>query len=632
MNNLRIVRKAITATAFAVALAPLAGAMDTASAATPSSLATASAASMAAESRVTLKPSKSSYNISAKAKQAAVALAFDTDSVQGRKVVRAELKLKVQRKAVKGQRKVVAKTVSANWAGASATKVPTARGKVNRRSAWVTLPIKNLGTATDALDLRLGFTKSSRAGRVLVASKSAARLVLVTQAVQTVDETAGQPATGALPYQGEQRVFAHYFPPYPVSIDNKAADLDYYTRHYLTINGENNKHAAYGGLLRDRPLPRAVRTGDYQLADARAEVRDAKAHGLDGFTLNLMGFSGKNWEVSLDIMEAAELEGDFTVLPLLDVSSTTVANTNPADVANAIATLLAFDSAVVMDGEHALGSFLAERVSVQWWTNVFAALEAKSLPVKFFAVFNDASTANLEKFAPISYAMSNWGARTAGSARAGRNLAAVAHDLGTLWMAPVAVQDARPRSSKYAEAGNTETLRATWERAIADGADFVQIATWNDYSESTAIAGSMAHGYTFLKLMAFYSEWFTTGNAPAITTDTVYLTHRIHPFAAQTTSGIMNMQPTLAGNTPARDTVEALVFLAAPATVTLTSGANTETVNLPAGISAVLVDLAAGQPTVKVVRGGAVTKSHTSPYSVTNTPTVQDMQYWGSFA
>src|SRR5215204_2976474 len=61
--------------------------------------------------------------------------------------------------------------------------------------------------------------------------------------------TAAAPTTnGPLPFamptkttlrQSEKKVFAHYFTPYPISLDNKTADLDYYTQNYLNPYGEN---------------------------------------------------------------------------------------------------------------------------------------------------------------------------------------------------------------------------------------------------------------------------------------------------------------------------------------------------------------------------------------------------------
>ena len=84
-------------------------------------------------------------------------------------------------------------------------------------------------------------------------------------APRTLDPAPMQPAAAAHYFHSEgvekqnpRKVFAHYIPSFPISIDNKDSDQDYYATQYLTVRGENGIHAAYGGYLRDRPLPRAV--------------------------------------------------------------------------------------------------------------------------------------------------------------------------------------------------------------------------------------------------------------------------------------------------------------------------------------------------------------------------------------
>ena len=47
-----------------------------------------------------------------------------------------------------------------------------------------------------------------------------------------------------------RKVFAHYFSPFPISIDNRDPESDYYARGYLSVDGERGKHRAYGGYLR----------------------------------------------------------------------------------------------------------------------------------------------------------------------------------------------------------------------------------------------------------------------------------------------------------------------------------------------------------------------------------------------
>lgn len=100
-------------------------------------------------------------------------------------------------------------------------------------------------------------------------------------------------------------MFAHYFTPYPLSLDNLPADRDYYTVNYLNPNGEGGKFAASGGLLRDRPIPRQPLAGNYALADARTELQQAKQSGIDGFTLNLLDHDGVNWRRAQNMLTAA---------------------------------------------------------------------------------------------------------------------------------------------------------------------------------------------------------------------------------------------------------------------------------------------------------------------------------------
>jgi len=93
-------------------------------------------------------------------------------------------------------------------------------------------------------------------------------------------------------FKAQKKVFAHYFYPFPLSIDNKPADADYYNAQYLNPKGENGKHAALGGYLRQRPLPVVPKSSaDVRLQNVEIEVRMAIARGITGFTIDVM--SGK---------------------------------------------------------------------------------------------------------------------------------------------------------------------------------------------------------------------------------------------------------------------------------------------------------------------------------------------------
>lgn len=123
-----------------------------------------------------------------------------------------------------------------------------------------------------------------------------------------------------------------------------------------------------------------------------------------------------------------------------------------------------------------------------WWTEVIARLKSEhGIRTAFVPLFLDFG-AHSGEFAPISHGFSEWGSRSYVGQESSTRDVQRAHDMGKIWMQPVSVQDARPNQGIYDEAGNTATLRSTWTHAIEDGADWVQLTTWNDYSEGSQFA------------------------------------------------------------------------------------------------------------------------------------------------
>ncbi|MEO3872055.1 glycoside hydrolase family 71 protein [Nonomuraea sp. B12E4] len=421
-------------------------------------------------------------------------------------------------------------------------------------------------------------------------------------------------------------MFAHYFSPYPISLDNQAPENDYYARNYLKPEGESGKHAAYGGLLRDRPLGRAPISGDYALADLKTEVRQAIAAGLDGFTVDILSVTSQNWTRAGNLVKAAEaVDPGFKIVLMPDMNG--LSNVDSAALAAAMAGLAASESVYrLADGRLVLAPFKAEGRTPAWWSDWMKTMETqygiKVALVPCMVKYNEYRDA----FAPISYGLSNWGSRSpAANGSLGTNIDR-AHDLGKIWMQPVSVQDERPSQGVFDEAGNTENLRATWKGAIDGGADWVQLTTWNDYSENTQFAPSRNAGWTYLDINAYYLTCYKLG-CPEITDDTAYLTHRVQPVAAPPSYEQTKLMQPRSGSTAARDTVEVLTMLTEAGKVSVTVGGTTQTYDAPAGVSARTVPLRAGTASATVTRGSAEVAKVTSPYAITTTPYVQDLHY-----
>ena len=437
-------------------------------------------------------------------------------------------------------------------------------------------------------------------------------------------------------------VFAHYWPPLPISIDNEPPDVDYYARNYLTPDGEAGKHAAYGGHLRDRPLPRSPSPhADWRLRDMRTEVRQAAAAGLDGFTLDVLQVEGdpdvRVWENARLLLRAAEaVDPAFRVMLMPDLSGS-LADKSPEQLAGAMATLARSPAAFRLpDGRLVVAPFKAEAHDPPWWEAFRSVMRTEhGLEVALVPVFVGDERELGPRFAAVSYGLSRWGARNPEwndprDDTADGPLARVARmrDLRPLWMQPVSVQDARPNQGIFDEAENTTNLRLTWQVARESGAQWVQVPTWNDYTESTHIAPSVDHGWTFLDLMSFYLTWFKTGEEPEVVRDAVYVTHRTQPWRAEPrVDQSVTMRPR--GGSPPRDTVEALTFLTRPAQVTVSVGGRSMTCRAPAGVSACTVALRPGRVSAVVTRGGARVAAVTSPHEVTDEPFVQDLAYVG---
>jgi hypothetical protein len=427
-----------------------------------------------------------------------------------------------------------------------------------------------------------------------------------------------------------KKVFAHYFTPFPISLDNKAYPNDGYQNAYLAVNGESGKHAAYGGFIRERPLPRVVDpSANWQFNDMKTEVAHASAAGLDGWTIDLLSLSGYNWDRVNMMLDAAHAQDpSFKVLLMPDGSSLhDVIINNPGALASNVASIANKPSTYHLpDGRLVISPFDPEREGAAWWANWINLMRTKyGINVAFVPCFINYEP-NATNFASISYGYSLWGGRNPAVNKNIPYYAQNAHSRGKLWMQPVSVQDERPRSGIYDEAGNSENLRLTWQGAIDGGSDWVQIPTWNDYSEGAEVSPSTHIGWSPLDISSYYIARFKTGTLPAVKRSVLYLSHRIQPAGAAPTGGQTILMHLRGGGSPARDGVEALTILSAPATVTVKTGAATTTYVAPAGLSAQVVPLQIGTVSARFEQAG-LTGTVTSPFTIVARPVVQDLQY-----
>ena len=485
-------------------------------------------------------------------------------------------------------------------------------------------------------------------------------------AAVTFRQSAGS-SVGTLPFDmpsqtvlkaSSKKVYAHYFTPYPISEDNVDPGVDYYSRNHNNPTGEVNKYFAEGGMFRQRPIPRTPLVApkypvpnSWQMADMKTEVNRAANAGLDGFTVDILGTGGQNWDRLHQLLDAVpQVDPKFKIMLMPDTNSITANNYTAIGYAASIANIAqAYPTTVAKldDGRLIITPFAPENKGAAFWQTFLDTMQnTYHIPVAFvpcFIYFDSSQAANpkFSSFFNMSYGLSSWGGRSQASNSTVTAVNNVLFSHNTLsnkiWMAPVAVQDVRPNQHTYDEADNSELLRKTWNNAIASGADWIQIPTWNDYSEGAEISPSTHTGWGPLDISSYYLSRYKSSTAswPMIVRDVIYLSHRVQSAGATVTNETKPMV-LRSGSSPARDKIEVLAFLISKADISLTVAGGTiksAVVQAADGSSAVVFNLTAsgaGTVSASVSRsGGAATTTVTSPFAITTgNVNIQDEQYY----
>jgi hypothetical protein len=206
-------------------------------------------------------------------------------------------------------------------------------------------------------------------------------------------------------------------------------------------------------------------------------------------------------------------------------------------------------------------------------------------------------------------------------------------------MMPVDPQQYRPKDFLFWEAGNSATYREAWTGSIKGDADWVQLVTWNDFSESSAISPSTdatlqrSIGTGYYNLTGYYAAWFLTGQQPQITHDVLYYFYRRE---ATTAAAPAQTQRDTIATGAAQNEIELLAFLTSPGVLKITIGGKTYTQNAAAGMASFSVPSQAGTPVFALSRSGADVfsfKGGVQIYGAGGLPSgIQDLTYWNGSA
>ncbi len=418
-------------------------------------------------------------------------------------------------------------------------------------------------------------------------------------------------------HKSPKKVFIHYFSPFPISIDNRQPDKDYYEWGFLSPDGENGKHKSYGGFFRERPLQRLPRKDkDWALEDMIDEVNMARELGADGFCFDILSTEGTHWNRLMKLLEAVnKVGGNFKIVLMPDMESQLKGK--PELLVPSI--LKIADNPALYrldDGRLVIAPYDAHVQTPEWWKNTIAELEAKGVKVAFVPLFQG-YWKYFDKYKDISYGFSDWGVGTFDAENTGRRPGLKAFDRhGLKFMSPVRPQDFRPKNSHGSESHNSALFREMWETAMESNVEWVQIITWNDYSESSEIAPSTGIRHTFYDLTAYYTAWFKTGKQPEIVRDAIYYFYRIQPTDAKVDLTQQKTKFKMLGK-PCNE-IELLAFLKQPGALEISIGGKAFAKDCPAGINSFSIPTANGRPEFKLVRNGKTVMAKTGAWEISD--------------
>ena len=403
-------------------------------------------------------------------------------------------------------------------------------------------------------------------------------------------------------------VIAHYFPPFPISTDNKPAAVDHWNAHYLARAGENGKFARSGGFTRERPLPLGEQNTPYWRELGLAiEIARAQAIGVDAFGVDIVSVSpGRNWDQEFGICKAAEQFNNFHFIPEFDAGI--LKNSPPEEIVAALQRFATCKALYRMPGGAILViPFAPEGRGAAYWKSVVQGARTAGMNLFFVPDFLSPGK-NLPAFEPFSSGLAWWGQRSPGPGlyRSEEDvLRLIASRPGFFWAQPIAPQDIRPKQSIFFESHNSLLFRSLWMTALQKNAPAVHLITWNDYSEGTEFAPSSGTQFFFYDLTAYYIEQYKSGAPPRVVKDTLYYLYRNqlldpdHPATAGD-SPFENR-----GESPVENEIEVVTFLTKPARLQILQGGEPTEFFAPEGFSAHSVAAQAGRPSFRLLRAGA---------------------------
>ena len=412
------------------------------------------------------------------------------------------------------------------------------------------------------------------------------------------------------------------------------------------------------------------------VAGYERDIQDAQAAGIDGFQLNLGGWSGiYQWNVQAMFQAAQALHSgfklffsaDMTGLSFPEVTAMMSAYANNPYYWHIQQTVngQAASRPVLTSWGGEGGGYASARAK---WEAAFQPLRAAGINPYFVPFFftttpdgkqyiNSTPTAVATEISGLDVGLADGAAYSGGLCSptepgttmftVANNYAAQLKAAGLTTWGGVSPQywGSRQLSTgrAYYEYAGGEGVEAQWNAIIGvQKPNWVGCFTWNDFDEATYwssiddvnkywpyAAHSAPRFYKchagILKLNAYYIQWYKTGLKPAQTADDLCYCYRTHPKDAVASHDLFG--PVTACH-QAEDLIYVTTLLTAPATLVVKTGTQTLTYPVPAGIGNTRVPFQVGTQSFQLLRNGKTVLSQTGSEPIIANPVEYNFNYF----
>jgi glucan endo-1,3-alpha-glucosidase len=284
------------------------------------------------------------------------------------------------------------------------------------------------------------------------------------------------------------------------------------------------------------------------------QIKRAKSVGIDGFALNV---NNKTWQVDCvdKALAAAENNGNFTMFISFDMSSIPFNYT----ILSRFHFAASHPNYYRINGRPFYSTFAGEYQD-DFWVNWKAT---SGMNPYFCPCWPRYPTVNLLQNHSVADCIFTWNAWPAPNSGPGahfnttgdQNLLASAKATGKKYMAPLSPWFFShvwlTNFIKHRNHGSEILLPERWQQIVSLQPDFVEIITWNDYTESDYVCSISSdvplniegvnaminvpqpmHHDAWLNLSKHYIQWYKNNARPNVTNDQFYWWYRLYPKAS----------------------------------------------------------------------------------------------------